>query len=441
MGLSALSPPRFSRPLRGALSLAALIALGGCASWPRSLGRTPCCIHTKPVVKRQPIWWHLFDVTVLEPVEQPLHLLRFGRKLLGVPMRSVNLRERQLSASTFLMSVDPAPLTPEQVRWGPSRPEDEPQPPLTVTKPKLEGKTPGFFVRDTRGVRYLLKLDPVESPELLSGSEVVASKLVYALGYRVPSYEIVSVKADDLRVDAGAAHGLTPERLRGLLEPRLRGGSFRAVASKIVEGEILGPAKFKAFRDCAEVRALKVAYAWLNNVDSKDHNSLLVWDGTRTMGYLMDFGTSLGADAGLGGPKTVCEGWLNEVDLKHLSAEVLTLGLHRHACEPRPVAVSPAVGLFSPSVNPDRWKPYAPNVAFDAMDAEDARWIARRMAALSREQIAAAVSAGRYSHPEDAVYLVNALDQRRRLIVARYLNEEQEEEAEEREEREAKERP
>lgn len=376
------------------------------------------------MVRRQPIWWHLFDVTVLEPIEQPFHIIRFSRKLFGAPIRSVNLQTDEVAASTFFMPGNPARLTPEQVRWGPSRPEDAPEPPLTVTKPKLEGKTPGFFITDARGRRYLLKLDSVESPELLSGAEVVASKLTYALGYRVPSYEIVSVKAEDLRVEPEAEHGLTTEGLRALLEPRLRHGAFRAVASKIVDGEVLGPAVFRKFRDCADVRALKVVYAWINNVDSKDHNSLLVWDGTRTVGYLMDFGTSLGADAGLGGPKTVCEGWLNDVDLQHLSAEILTLGWHRHACEPRPVVVSPAVGLFSNYVNPDRWKPYAPNVAFNAMDARDARWIARRMAALSREQVAAAVSAGRYTDPDDAAYLIDALDQRRQAIVTRYLNEE-----------------
>jgi hypothetical protein len=47
--------------------------------------------------------------------------------------------------------------------------------------------------------------------------------------------------------------------------------------------------------------------------------------------------------------------------------------------------------------------------------------MARRMNRLSRAQIEAAVSAGRYSNPEDAAYLVEVLEQRRDAIVKHYI--------------------
>ncbi len=383
-------------------------------------------------MRRQPIAWHLFDVTVLSPLQQPLHLVRWGRKLFGVPVRSMNLREGQVTHSAFFIDRDPARLSPEQVRWGPTTPGDLAVPPFLVTKPKTEGKTPGAFVTDARGVRYLLKMDPVEAPELLSGAEVITSKLLHALGYRVPSYEVVVMEPDEATVSPGlmapgadgAPRPFDDAAWRALVTPRLRDGRLRVVASKIVEGEILGPAVFKRFRDCAEMRALNVAYAWLNNIDAKDHNSLLVWTGRDTVGYLIDFGTSLGADAGAGGPKHPCAGWLNVVDLKEASLKLVTLGLHQPVCDPAAGAVSPSVGLFTPHIDPDRWKPYAPNLAFQEMNDDDARWMARRLARLSRAQIEAAVSAARYGHPPDAAYLTEVLDQRRLAIVRHYLGRE-----------------
>ncbi len=380
-------------------------------------------------MRRQPIWWHLFDVTILEPIEQPFHLIRPGRKLLGVPVRALNLREGEVADSAFFTNRDPAHLSLQEMREGPTRPEDRAQPPVTVTKSKAEGKTAGFFVTDARGVRYLLKLDPVEAPELLSGAEVTTSKLLYALGYHVPSYEILTLRTEDLRLDPqatirdlrGEPEPFTEAALQALVGPRLQEGRLRVVASKILEGEILGPARFKRFRDCADVRALKLAYAWVNNIDAKDHNSLLVWDGAQTVGYLIDFGTSLGADAGLGAPKHRCEGWTYAVDLKEATLELLTLGGHQPRCDLESPTINPTVGFFSARVDPDRWKPYAPNLAFQEMNADDARWMARRLARLSRAQIAAAVEAGQYSRPEDAAYLLETLEQRRWAIIHQYV--------------------
>ena len=411
---------------RAVIAGCALIAASGCAAWPSAYGTRPCCVSTKPTVRRQPVAWHLFDVTLIEPIEYTFHLGRLGRKLFGVPVRALDLHDGQVADSAFFTNRDPGRLSPDAVRWGPTRLDDVSRPPFLITKLKTEGKTPGFFVTDAKGERYLLKLDPVEAPELLSGAEVVTSKLLFALGYHVPSYEAAFVRPDDLRVDPsvhrhGAAGPFTVDDLHTLLAGRVHGGTVRMAASKILDGEILGPARFKRFRDCAEVRALKLAYAWVNNIDAKDHNSLLVWDGKETVGYLIDFGTALGADAGLGGPKQPCAGWTYIVDLKEASLELLTLGLHRPRCDVERRPVSRSVGFFSAHVDPVHWKPYAPNLAFEEMNEGDARWIARRMTSLSHAQIAAAVSAGQYRDPSDAVYLIETLEQRRETIVRHYV--------------------
>jgi hypothetical protein len=193
------------------------------------------------------------------------------------------------------------------------------------------------------------------------------------------------------------------------------------VASKLLEGEVLGPAPLKRFRDCAEIRALRVASAWINNTDTKDHNSLLVWNGTETLGYLIDFSTSLGADSGRAGPKTPCEGWTYVVDLKEAALTFVSLGLHRPPCDAGGGVISRSVGRVSTVFDPTRWKPYAPNWAFAEMTDDDARWLTHRLARLSRAQIEAAVSAGQYANPADAAYLVDVLERRRQIILERYL--------------------
>ncbi len=406
----------------------AIWIVAGCASWPHAWGAKPCCITTKPVITRQPVWWHLIDVTVLEPIEQPFHVIRFTRKLLGHPLPALDGRHGEPEDSAFFTNRDPASLSSEAVRWGPTHPEDLGAPPFLITKPKTEGKTPGFFVTDARGVRYLLKLDPAGAPELLSGAEVVTSKLLYVLGYHVPSYEVAMIRPDELQLNPETTlkdsdgHPFRDAQLRVLLAPHLRHGTLRVSATKILDGEILGPARFKWFRRCTAIRALKVAYAWVNNIDAKDHNSLLVWNGKETVGYLIDFGTSLGADAGPGGPKSRCAGWTNLVDVQELSLTMFTLGWHRPTCDPAHDAQDARVGFFTPHVNPDHWKPYVPNWAFEEMTLEDAKWMAKRLGRLTRAQLEAAVSAGQYSDSADASYLVEMLDQRRLTIVQHYAD-------------------
>ncbi len=401
----------------------------GTAAQARDRSASPCFTEQKLAVRRESVPWHLFDVTVLSPLERSLHVIRIGRRFFRFPVPSRNLQDGRVIESLFFVDRDPASLSAQEVRWGPTDPVSLPQPPFAITKSKNEGRTAGFFVKDAGGVRYLFKLDPVGAPELLTGAEVVSSKLLHALGYHVPSYEIVQVEPQQLRIDGqsvyrpprGAPRPFTHDDLRGLLSGRVRQGTMRVVASKILDGELLGPARFRRFRDCAEIRALKLAYAWLNNIDAKDHNSLLVWDGRRTVGYLIDFGTSLGADAGKGGPKSPCAGWTNVVDLQQASVTLLTFGLSPSRCDTDAKPVSAAVGLFSPRMDPDRWKPYAPNLAFLEIDEEDARWMAGRLDRVSHEQIEAAVAAGRYSDPGDAAYLVEVLEARRHAIIARYL--------------------
>lgn len=392
------------------MALAAAVLAAGC-----STSRSACLIADKPVVHHQSVAWQLFDVTVWAQMRQWVDVPRWARKLRADEASDAATAEEP--ATSFWTPRAIAELSPEAVMAGPTGPDDRAKPPFVVTKIKDEGKTGGFFVTDAKGDRYLFKLDVLGSPELVTSAEVISSKLAHALGYSVPSYEIETIDVKELQLNSHDAE--LREELDELLTPRTQDGRVRVCASRFLPGEILGPWRFGDHAGCRTVRALRLVYAWLNNTDAKDRNTLLTWSDERAIGYVFDFGSSLGANAELG-PKLACQGWVNDVDLREWALEWLTLGARESGCHPREPIVSPAVGRFSAHFDPLRWKPYAPNLAFDEMTPADGRWIAERLAQLTPAQIEAAVAAGQLSSSSDAAYLVRTLNERRLAILRTY---------------------
>src|SRR5262249_42733539 len=72
--------------------------------------------------------------------------------------------------------------------------------------------------------------------------------------------------------------------------------------------------------------------------------------------------------------------------------------------------------------DPERWRPFYPNPAFDRMTERDAAWMARKIAKFSPEDIRTFVALGRWSKPDDADYLAHILIARQRMILAPYLS-------------------
>ena len=85
--------------------------------------------------------------------------------------------------------------------------------------------------------------------------------------------------------------------------------------------------------------------------------------------------------------------------------------------------MSPAVGRFGPDLKPRLWKPQYPNLAYEDMDERDAEWAAAIIGQFSDEMIEAIVGLARFSRPEDAAYIADALETRRDTIVRTYLEE------------------
>jgi hypothetical protein len=311
--------------------------------------------------------------------------------------------------------------------------------PWLVIGAKTEGITPGFRIRDARGDVYVIKFDPPKNPELATAAEVISTKFFYALGYNVPENYLVSFRQDQLRVDskailadAGKERSLTQSGMDAVLKRVRRSpdGSYRAVASKLLEGTPLGPFQYQGTRPDdpndifphehrRELRGLRVFAAWLNHDDSRAINSLdmLVENEGRhyVRHYLIDFGATLGS--GTIGAQTPRAGseymWEPSAVLKR----VVTLGLWDKDWVWIHYPKYPSVGRFEGAhFEPQNWRPEYPNPAFQNATDQDTYWAAKAVMAFSDDEIRAIVKTGQLSDGEAEEYLVQTLIARRDKI-------------------------
>src|SRR5262249_16480965 len=145
---------------------------------------------------------------------------------------------------------------------------------------------------------YLIKLDPLDAPELNSAAELIGTKLFWAMGYHVPENYIVEFDRNALKFDekatyrdaVGKRHKLTARVMHHLLHGAARkpDGKHRALASKIIGGEVVGPIRYWGTRaddpndvipheQRRDLRGLRVLAAWLNDTDSRAANTLATW--------------------------------------------------------------------------------------------------------------------------------------------------------------------
>jgi hypothetical protein len=317
-----------------------------------------------------------------------------------------------------------------------------------VVAAKSDGVTPGFTVRDRAGVLWFLKFDPPGWRGMATGSEIVAARLFWALGYHTTEYHIAHLRPDRIAIAESARitpPGGTPRRMtRSDIEwllaraDREPDGSYRVMASRAVPGEPVGRIRFHGTRaddpndlvpheHRRELRAYLVFSAWLNHVDAKGINSIaaLVNENGRTFirNYLLDFGSTLGS--GAIGPR---EGWQGFEPLVEFPDEigrrVLTLGLpvpewrRTDFYEARSIGRMPASHA---AWDPETWQPHITNAAFRHARADDKFWAARKLSFITDEMIAAAVAEGRFEDPPAEAFLVRTIAERRDRILERYL--------------------
>ncbi len=335
-------------------------------------------------------------------------------------------------------------LSPAELKNGPNGAE----PPSTdqpwMIYEATEGLSPVLRIEDSQGRRYGLRFDPKDCIELTTGADVVGSKIFHALGYNVPdNYAIrftraqVKVAPNVRFVRSGEKVTLRERDLDHLLSlaPRYSDGSWRALASRLVEGSLLGPFEYSGTRadDPNDIvphemqrvlRGLYVFSQWLDLTDTRALGTLDTiqpLDGVPAVRhYLTDFGSAFGAGALR--PKEAWEGHTYAVDFRWGLKEMLTLGAYSPRWERTHATVPAAAGRYDgDGFDPRLWKPAFPNPAFDNRTPADCFWAAKQIAVFTDDDIRALVATGSYSDPRAIEALVRALIVRRDKIAGYYF--------------------
>jgi hypothetical protein len=393
------------------------------------------------------------DASSIEPLEVDLFVdltsnLVAGRQIAGVRRAgNINTVGEVPSSSWFTNRLGHRPMSPQEIAKGPNTTEGPAEGAWTITSSKSDGVTPGFTVKDSRGQRWFLKFDPPGHRAMATGTEVVVTKLMWALGYHVPENHIAYVRREQLVIDEGATFTPLDRRPRAMRRAdidnllrranREQDGSYRVVASKALPGKPVGRVRFMGTRpddpndivpheDRRELRAYGVFAAWLNHVDAKAINSLdvLVTENGRSFlrHYLIDFGSALGS--GGVGPADYWAGSEYLLQPRDVAKQIVSFGFSVPKWRTMPFYEARAIGRLprrNADFNPDLWKPRVPNQAFLHARSDDKFWAAQRLAALTTEMIRAAVRMGDFGDPAAEEFLVRTLADRRDTIGRAYL--------------------
>jgi hypothetical protein len=317
----------------------------------------------------------------------------------------------------------------------------------TVIDAKNDGVTPGFTVRDSAGTVWFLKVDPPGYRAMATGTEVVVTKLFWALGYYVPEVHLAVLRADRLEIDdkaqitppSGNERPMKPSDIRALLRRAHRDpdGSYRVIASKALDGRPVGGFRFYGVRSDdpndviphehrRELRAYGTFSAWLNHVDSKSINTLdtVIDQGELKVirHNLLDFGSTIGS-AGVY-PREPFEGSEYLVEGKKTLAGMPTFGFYIKGWRTTRMYRARAVGAFPidhSTWDPEKWKPRYGNSAFRSARFDDKFWAARRLQYFSDEMLKAVPRVGQFDDARSEEMVAKFLMDRRDVIVRRYL--------------------
>ena len=365
----------------------------------------------------------------------------------NVRAQNVNTLDEVPDSNWFTNRAGFRPMTVDQLLKGPDTGTGPAAGQWTIVAAKNDGVTPGFRMRDAAGQTWFIKFDPPGHRGMATGTEVVVTKLFWALGYYVPEVHLASLRPEMLTIDetahitppSGNKRRFKASDIRALLRKANRDpdGSYRVIASKVLDGKPVGGFRFYGTRSDdpndviphehrRELRAFGTFSAWLNHVDSKSINTLdtLIEQGGRTVvrHNLLDFGSTIGS-AGVY-PREAFEGWEYLIEGKKTLAGIPTLGLYVKNWRTLTRYRSPSVGAFPidhSSWDPERWKPRYANSAFKAARLDDKFWAARRLQSFTDEMLRALPQVGQFDDPKSEEMLAKFLIDRRDAIVRRYL--------------------
>ena len=442
--------------MRGAGAFAIAAALVGCGCAPgwkemphdaRFQRVAPPELHRRPEGESlSGDWWDRALSSTFLPLGRALSPGRWAESAgLRKEALDVNAMGEVPDSAWFENRIGRAPVAPQEIERGPGAPGGPADGPLVVVSGKLEGATPGVVVRDSEGVVWFLKFDPPADRELSTGAELVVQRILHHAGWPVPEMQVFELALDRLVLDPRAEQKNRYNQTAPLAKRHLdslltnlnpsRSRRLRALASRAVEGDPIGPFSYRGVRSDdpndripherrRSLRGLWVFAAWLNNTDVRRQNTLdtfVTVDAERRLGYvrhyLIDFGDSLGAAGERA--KYVGEGYEGHIDWAAMMGRLVGVGLRYPYWLWVRRTPYYSVGVFESTIfDPGRWEPSYDNPAFIQASARDTFWAAALLARFDRARVAAAVAAARYSEPRAAALIVQILMRRRDKLLA-----------------------
>ena len=302
-------------------------------------------------------------------------------------------------------------------RDGPGSP---PEPPFRVLSGLPESTGDGLSVVDAKGVRFELRRDPKDRPEMRSAAAVVTSRLLGQMGWFVaPSWAL------DVTEDMIVAPELEKAK-KPFLEagPPAKDGRYRISITRWPIGVDVGPTPPTDSRpddpndriwhpDRRSLRAFKVVFGWLG-VNHASRSLLRdTYLGDPGFGYLrhyiVDLGGAIGADDVVRAKST-----LDDSDLADRNVWVTlgTLGLYRPPIQTTQEKFL-ALGQCDCSLDPAKvslWPPFEP---IDRTLPADAYWAAKRVLFLPDKALEQAVAEARISDAPTRAEVLRVLRTRR----------------------------
>lgn len=390
-------------------------------------------------------WWnHVLHGAVI-PLAKALSPARYLDRAIG-PRVALDINDfgQVPDSPWFHNRIGRGGMSAADVRRGPNVGGGPASGPLLIISGKTAGATPGFVVRDSRKQVWFVKFDPPAFAEMTTGAEIIGSRVLHAAGYHVPETHLVDLDVQRLRLSPKATRrdgynrtvpmrssDLT--RLLVLLNPDPK-GRLRAVFSRAVPGRPLGPFVYRGIRADdpndripherrRSLRGLRLISAWINNTDTRAHNTMDTFVAERpgarlgyVRHYLIDFGDAIGAAGNR--QKYTGEGYAHLIDWREIAKGLVLGGLHYPPHLRLHRSPYRAIGHFESKVfHPARWRPQFANPAFDEAGAGDNVWAAALIARFTEPLIRALVSEARYSEEGAADYVVEILLERRAKIL------------------------
>lgn len=372
-------------------------------------------------------------------VNTPGELNRSRRE--PIAARSVNTLGEPMQGAWWVKRHYYRRMSVEQLVAGP----DNGHPPSrqgrwTVIGAKNEGITPGFVMRDASGELYFMKFDPPGHPEMATGADHIAVRLLHALGYHVPENYLVEFPEEMLELSGdvtladrlGRRRKMTRGDLAAMLSKvaKTRTGLFRATASRAIAGNGIGPYRYYGRRrddpnDVAphehrrDLRGLAVVSAWIGHDDSRainTYDAIVEENGQKFIRhFILDLGSTLGS--GTQKPNSARSGGEYLFGWKQSATQLFSLGFAVPQWSRARFPEIPAVGRFEHErFDPETWVPEYPNPAFMNRLPDDEFWAAKQIMAFNEDEIRAIVRSASYTDPRAEEWIAKCLIERRNKI-------------------------